>query len=309
MFRARQGSALDRSPEAGGSPASLRALLPASLPIQVAMRMDVGGLMAWVKPMIDGMLQDMPEDKRASFARLMDESMKLSAYLGPNFAAAVGFDEGGMQVVEVVDVKDGAAYLEKFEQLFDGDVLSGLEGLEMKKREVTKIAGVDVHAFDMRFDMPKLMAAQGQAGAMPPEVEARMTDTMKRLLGGDAMTVRMATVGDRMLYVMGAESHMVALIEAVRSASPTRVQMTDVTGTGGVVPTMTIRVELREMLRQVLGIAGDLADQAMPKVPAGAPVPLAVWAGRDGRDYAGGLSLDVEGLAGLVRALTDGGGR
>ncbi|MDJ0521711.1 MAG: hypothetical protein QNJ90_06505 [Planctomycetota bacterium] len=303
-FVAKQGSALDKPGHDHSGLAALAAHLPADLPINLLMSLDIGSMMEWLKPLMEAGMEDMPEDARAKYAQYIAESTEMSKLLGPNWALGMTMSDKGMHMVQVADSKDAKTYIERAGKLFSDDMIGGIPGFDAKKGEITKIAGIDVHAYQLSFDLEAMMKLQDPNAKMPPEMLSKMNGFMETLFGKDGMTMHMAAVQGKLLFTMGGTERMAAAIESVSKGggkAPPALQK-GLDKTGGK-PTFLLNVDVREIVKQIMPLVADIADEEMPAVPAGAPIPIMVWGKHDGRVYGGGLQVDVGGIVQMVKAM------
>lgn len=308
-FAARTGSKLDRAHDYHGELAALAQHLPEGFPAHALLRMEYGKLMTWLEPMMEGMFEALPAESREQMKASWTESMEMSKLLGPNFAVALDITQEGIQLVEVLDVKDGAAYLQRLEQL--AAVGEMMPGLRIAKGEPTKVSGVDISTWSLEMDFAKL--AQSQGGADVPEeaqeMITKMQGVLERVVGKDGFRMHLAHVADKLVMTMGRPTHMASVIESLRTGkgkAPAALEAA-LRKAGGK-PSFLLHMDVRALASHVLALARDVApDQELPAIPAGAPIPVAAWGSHDGRHYGAGLSLDAASLIELVKSLMDGG--
>lgn len=305
-FTAKAGSKLDVQGHDHSSLAAMAGLLPEGMPINLLMSMDLGAVMNWMKPLMQAGMDAMPDDQKAKFQAYMDETTEMTKLLGPNVAVAMGFGENGMELVEVLDCKDTATYIQRVDKLFASDILTGMPGIAGQKTGTTQVAGVDVHTYGVTLDLAKLMSAQGQTP--DADASAMASKAMKALFGGEQMSFHMAALDNKLLFTMGAQAGLAQVIEAARSGGKAPSALQQAIDRAGGKPTFVLQMDARKLARQVVGLVkrimgDDKAGEKMPEVPAGKPVPILVWGKHDGRVYGGGLRLDVGGIAGMVEAM------
>jgi hypothetical protein len=249
-------------------------------------------------------MEQMPEDQRAKFQAYMDETTEMSKLIGPNMAIGIAMGDQGMELVEVIDSKDAATYVQRVDKLFADGMLSGIAGIDGKKGAVTKVAGVDVHTYELTFDLEAMMKMQGQTGDVPPKMLEQMSGMMKMFFGGDAMKMHLASVDNKLLMTMGGEARMAAAIESVRQGGgkASAAIQSGLEKTGGK-PTFLLNVDVRLLLQQIMPMIAEMTEKEMPTVPEGGALPIMVWGKHDGRVYGGGLKVDVGGIVQLVESM------
>ncbi len=305
-FTAKAGSKLDDQGHDHSSLAAMAGLLPEGMPVNLLMSMDLGALMDWIKPLMQVGMDAMPDDQKAKFKAYMDETSEMTKLLGPNIAMALGIGENGMEMVEVIDCKDTATYLQRVDKMFASDILKGVTGIAVQKAGTTQVAGVDVHTYGITLDMAKLMSAQGQTP--DPDASAMASKAMTALFGGEQMKFHMAALDNKLLFTMGAPAGLAKVIEAARSGAKAPAALQGAIDRAGGKPTFVLHVDARKIARQVVGLVkrimgDDKAGAKLPEIPAGEPVPILVWGKHDGRVYGGGLRVDVGGIAGMAKAM------
>ncbi len=308
-FTAKKGSKLDIAATDSGNLAAIAAHLPDGFPVHLLMRIEYGKLMQWMQPLMDSAFSEMPEETRKQWKAYMDKAMDLGKLLGPNFAMAFAMGDNGMQMVQVADVKDAEAYKARMTELLESS--SEMPGFAISKGQGTMISGIQVDEYDIKLDMKSLMESMGgQAGQMPPEAEEIFDKIMPRLFGGETLKMHLAFVGGHVLTTMGDTAHMESMITSLsKGKGSASASLAKAIAKAGGKPTFLVEAELRSLIGQIMRFAGDLAKdmapgETVPQVPEGKPIPAVIWGAHEGRHYAGGLSIDVVGIAELVKAMS-----
>ena len=312
-FTAKAGSELDRPKSARGDVASVAAALPRDYPIVVLLGVSMAEFSEWSTSLMDAYLLALPEKQRDAFKKLMARSNEMYALLGSETAVGLSMGASGIEEAVVMTAKDPKAFLAKLDEMMKGESFSALAemGMAFEALPPTTTSGVEVRGWAMKFDWEKVMAANGQDVALDPKARAKVEEMTGSLFGPGGLRVRMAVVGDRIVAVLGgADDLMAKAIAAAKAPGKPSATLSRALAKAGDHPSFVVSLDLREVIAGILDMVGKVmpaedGGKEMPKMPAGGPVPVAVYGTGSGREYWGGLSVDVGAAASLVKSLIE----
>jgi hypothetical protein len=231
--------------------------------------------------------------------------MDAYAQLAGATAMGLGFGKDGVEGVMVARVKDAAAYREKSEGLFAA-IGSGPDvGVRFRSLPAAKVGETEVRAWRMEIDFEKILSLRASQRPMPAGLD--MDSFGRALFGPEGLLVREALVGDRVVLVYGGDdAFLEKAIEAAKGGGKAPPGLAAAMAKGGGRPTFVLRLELRELVAQMMDVVRAIAPSAakeMPALPAGPPLPILAHATAEGRTFRGGVSVDVLGVVQLVKSL------
>ncbi len=311
-FTAKAGSALDRPKSARGDVASVAAALPRDYPIVALVGVSMAELGEWANSLSDAYFMAVPEQQRAALKKMMARSNEMYALLGNEAAVGLSLGAAGIEEAVVMSAKDPKAFLAKMDEAMKGEYAAALAemGMAFEPLPVTTTAGVEVRGWAMKFDWVKMMAASGQEVAQDSTMLERMQKSVESVFGPGGFRMRMAIVGDRIVAVAGgADDLMEKAITAAKSPGKPPASLSRALAKAGERPSFVVSLDLRETIADLLGFVAKMMPEEggreMPTLPSGGPVPVAVYGTGAGREYWGGLSVDVGAAASLVKSLLE----
>lgn len=308
LFTAKDGSKLADASAATGDLAAMAGALPGDFPAVALVSFDLQKILEWAEPLMDTAIESMPEEERALFESMWKDAAGLYEYIGDRSALAYRLDETGMSGVFVMELRDAEKYFEAWNAMLDGDAMNAMArmGIAFERLPATKLAGHDVEHMALTMDTEKMMAWNPAMRDAPPEAIEASQEAMAKLFGADGWQMHFTQVGDKLVTVLGDEALLEPAIQGLAggASGPLAAAIQRVGGK----PNFLLRLEGRALTRGVLGLVrGMMPDEQageIPEVPDGKPVELIVYTSVDGAHYAGGLTLDLGAVAGLVEAFT-----
>jgi hypothetical protein len=276
-FRAKAGTPLAKG-FGGGDVAPVADRLPKDLPVSMAISFDAASLIEWQQKMVEPMLEQFDAAQREAMTRMLDGARELTGLMGNEHAMGFGVGPEGLEAVFVSAAKDPKAMLAKTRDLYSqmGGVM-GPDGPRMEVGPPTNIDGVEV--LEIAIGLPAEAAGSREAAAF---------------LGPDGLRIRLAAVDGRVVGAMGPQSLMQSAIASAKKPGKAATGLAEALRQGGGKPAFALRIEGRELARQILGrVKAAFPDTDIPDVPAGKPAPFLVHLSSEGRVYRGGLSVDL----------------
>jgi hypothetical protein len=303
-FTAKDGSKIAKTLASGEDATPLAAAIPRDFPLEAVMAVRFDEIMKLLLPLMKQAMEQLGPEAQEAFEKQQALMLDVYAQLGGATAMGMGFGKDGIEGVMVARVKDAAAYREKSEALF-ATVASGPDvGTRIRPLPATKVGGVDVRSWRLEIDFEKMMSLQGSARAMPAGLD--MDSIGRAAFGSEGLLMREAIVGDRLVFVYGKDDALLEKsIAAAKGGGKAPPGLAAALAKGGK-PTFVLRFELREFITQMMDVMRTVSPSMtkdMPAVPAGPPLPLLLHATSEGRTFRGGVSVDVLGIAQMVKAM------
>jgi len=297
-FTAHQGSALDLAGRQRPDLGAMAARVPGDMPVVCLLRFDWSSYMKTMRSMFDAIADAMPEDRREAYRGLMEKSMSMMEGFGEEWG--FGFDIGadGLRCVMVARAEDGQALIQRYFEYMQDPALAEL-GMKMEDLGTHDVGGVLAHRGRMSIDMEKYMASMGAAMEPGAPGVAQTKAAMAALLGKDGMEFELTAQGDEVLFVIGGGDD---LLSAALSGTKAPAGLDPALARVGSDLNFALYVDVRGIAKGITDFARSM-DEPAPTVAAGAPIPVSMACGSDGRVHRFGMSCNVESIAAFIRSL------
>jgi hypothetical protein len=286
-FRAKEGSALSKGFGSKGDMGEAVARLPKDFPVALAMSFDLTTLLDFQAQMMEALFSQLDAETRAPLEQMMAKSREMTAHMGDVHAMGFGMGGEGLEAAFVSTAKDAKAAIAKMREAYGTFPDMGPEMPTFELLPPANLDGTEVH--EVRF-------------GMPPEVEQGMSV----VAGPGGLRMRVAAVGDKWLVGgLGPQALTQQTIASAKSPSKAAKALADFASAVGGKPTLLVRVDGRELARQVTDRLRTLSSNPaeVPQIPSGAPALFTVHLTSEGRVYRGGLSVELAAWKEVVETV------
>lgn len=295
------GSALDGW--IGAEPTGA-AELAAALDPDAAMMM-VGGvepavLRDHLLPRLRELFEGYPASMRDPLVASMAEMERHYEHVGGAFAGTQDLGPDGLRYTYVLESTDADAYLDGMLELFASPEYAALgyrpgEPVE-ERREGTRVVRVP-----LTLDLEAMLAAMG--GEAKEEERRAFAAVMGSMFGEDSELVLGAREG-LVAGRLGPGPSMSALLDGARAGGPPPPGLAPLLERrGDDNPLLVGRLDLADLLREVLLRVGESSGEDLPRLPDDLTVELTFHAAGHGDRFHSGLDIDLAALARMIEAL------
>ena len=267
---------------------------------------DWGALMDTFSGFYDSMAETLPEEQRESFVQLIAQSTELYRAVGSGTVLTMEFGSSLFSGVGLSECKDAAAFSTAYFKLMDDYANSADFGVIFTERTKATIDGVEFTTQGMKFDIAKLMRAQGRE-LRQGEVE-RVGQMVEKMIGGE-FRFSFGAHEDLLLMVFGdLDAQAEALVAAAKGGTAKPVP-----GLGAALgelhssPNVFVTMDVRRFLKGYFGmIRAMLPEPAMwplPGIPEGSPIPAWFSFTSGATQSEMQMRVDLKGLVELGAAL------
>ncbi len=289
-----KGSAIPQL--AGSNMESLAALctrVASDMPMQFVVNAECMQAMTDMSMSMDA--DAFPKATQAKMAKLVPLFDEVMQNIQTGVAGGMSFGDSGIQVVEVMDVKDSAAMMRLTKKAW-----AAMSNADIGV-SATNIPSTDGVGFDIVVDEDQLSksfgmnALMGQPGTgMDPSTQ--MKKMMQEIFGGGSIQVHMMAKGDLVGMAVGNDKALAGEVRKLMVEGTKSSPLGEALSHSWAKPTWAAIMNVRSLASQGLGMAKAMAGPArvmLPKtLPAGEPVMF---------EMVGSATADAE----QVRVRTD----
>ena len=259
-------------------------------------------LMQRMKPLTDVSVAMYPESMRGFMRECLASSEAIYALMGPSFAC---FDlgEGGMRA-GYVSVSEKPAELASLVTSLINKIPKGEEGfgITFSAPEQVSVDKVQAQRFHLSIDAEALTRASWDPDAVQPAA-AELQESLSRLWGKDGLDVTLATNPKSVAVALGGDEQYVksVLVERGPATLPPDLQRA-LAAVKGSNTAAIYRFDLGRMMQQMSELMpSEAADFSLLSMGS---LPMCTWGSIRGRVWSSGVSVEMESLLALVKAMT-----
>ncbi len=260
--------------------------------LEVLFQMDTTKLMPRFNQLVDSVSELYPEEFQPGMHELMAAYEPIYSQVESGMVMEGDlFGEEGIRMTTQMTPKDPEKFVGMITDLLAGDAIKKM-GLIAQDPKTSVDGETKISDINIAIDTDKLMGVTGQTAPSQQPTSAAF-----KAMFANGMAIRIAQQGDRVVMTFGKdrEATAKATLEASEGSWSPAMQSA-LERLEGCNPAIVERIDLARLM------AGAFASMAksgtpVPSVPKGSSANMLLFAGIDGNQWRGGLSIDIAGFA------------
>ena len=266
---------------------------------------DVGLMYSELGPFLDAVMSMYPEPMRTSFVGLMDTWAEISRHLSDGVSASVDMTPGGMRITYYMASDQPDEVVAEWSNVMRSDAMASL-GVSSENMEQLRFAGAEVTRVPFEIDYAGMLGDMSDESVDPDEL-AEMTELMEAMYE-DGMRLSYGYLDGVVVMVLGGDDAYLEKAFATVADGP-RTPPADVQDALEAMAGSRAGIVMRmDVARLMAGVAGMMRHMfPFPSEALAAlsdqTCPIVIHGVADGREWRGGVRLQLDRFAATINAF------